>query len=343
MAESTERGKQFARKLRVLQILDNSRFGKTTRELRDEVVEYMGLASLATRSIERDIRFLQENGYPIESSKTANPERRSVWKLEKHKFLKIPELPISVLELVSFAAGRELLFPLAGTPYWEGIEMLWQRFRQNLPDEVWRHLDRERSRMIVRRGGPKDYRKKEGILSAVNRAIFQHRITELWYRSLHESRPRKRTVEPYRIVLFGTSLYVVAVGASDEQRQPKSYKLDRISRAKPLDQRFQPRGDFDAEHLFSGSVGIFLSSQPRRFRVRLDKYCAPWAVEAPFHQKQTVTRRRDGGVTLEVAEAYEDEIIPRVLGLGEHAEILQPKSARAKILKVAQALVAVYS
>ena len=43
-------------------------------------------------------------------------------------------------------------------------------------------------------------------------------------------------------------------------------------------------------------------------------------------------------MVIEIEEAYEEEILPRVLSLGEHAEILSPKSCREKMVKTAKIL-----
>lgn len=130
---------------------------------------------------------------------------------------------------------------------------------------------------------------------------------------------------------------------SSERGKQFARKLNRISKVKVLDERFTAKDDGAADKLFSSSVGIFRSDKPQRFRIRFDAETAPWAIETPFHQKQTVAQRRDGGVTIEISSAYEDEIIPRVLGLGAHAEILQPKSARDKVKKTARELSRIYS
>ncbi|NQT15701.1 MAG: hypothetical protein HQ582_23290 [Planctomycetes bacterium] len=76
MSFSPERYKQVARACKVLEILQGSRYGKTTRELADEVVRYMGLASVSLKSIERDVKFWQGYGFPINPHKTTDRERR---------------------------------------------------------------------------------------------------------------------------------------------------------------------------------------------------------------------------------------------------------------------------
>jgi len=346
MSFSPERYKQVARACKVLEILQNSRYGKTTRELADEVVRYMGLPSVSLKSIERDVKFWQGYGFPIDSHKTDDPRRRSVWKLDR-SYLELPRLPISVLELLAFAVGRELLFPLAGTPYWEGIQMLWSKMRESLPEPLWDHFERLRPRVVVRGVVGKSYADKEGMLSALNRAIYQHRVTDVCYQGLGRSAPEERAIEPHAIVLSGGSIYVAATDAGDERGEFKLFKLDRLTRATPRDRHFRPREDFDPDDLFASSAGVFRSGKPTRFRIRVTGHAARWVVEEPLHPHQVVEPPTPGSppgpIVLEIASAHQEEILPRVLALGEQAEVLEPQSCREAIRAIAQRVVANYT
>ena len=342
MSYSTERYKQVARACKVLELLQNSRYGKTAKELRDEAVQYMGLASVSLKSIERDIKFWQGYGFPIEAKKTADPDRRTVWKLDK-SCVKLPALEISVMELLAFAAGRELLLPLAGTPYWEGIQMLWNRMRQSLPESLWEHFEKLRPSLIVRGVVSKSYADKEGMLSALNRALYQHRVTTICYQSLDGGSARERRIEPHAIVLFQGNIYTVATDAGVEHGEFKLFKLDRLTRVEPGDDRFTPRPDFDPETLFAASMGVFRSGEPTRFLIRLDSLAARWAAETPLHPTQILHPDQTGIATLEIPSAYEEEVISRVLGFGEHAEVLEPAGCREHLREILRKLAKTYN
>jgi predicted DNA-binding transcriptional regulator YafY len=346
MSFSPERYKQVGRAWKVLEILQNSRYGKTTRELADEVVRYMGLAGVSLKSIERDIKFWQGYGFPIDSHKTNDPERRTVWKLDR-SCVELPKLQISVLELLAFAVGRELLLPLAGTPYWEGIQVLWSKMRESLPEPLWEHFERLRASVVVRGVVAKSYGDKEGMLSALNRAIYQHRVTDVRYQGLGQAHAEDRAIAPHAIVLSGGNIYVAATDAGDDQGQFKLFKLDRLSRVTPRDQHFKPREDFDPDVLFAASVGVFRSGKPTAFRIRVTGHAARWVVEEPLHPRQVVLPAAAGArqdeIVLEIPSAHEEEIIPCVLALGEGAEVLEPESCRKAIHRVARRVAQIYA
>ena len=341
MAPSYTRGKQTARQFKVLQLLEDSRFGKTTRELRDEVLQELGLRSLHEKTIRRDIQHWRNLGYPIQQLETSNAERPKIWKLDRSN-LNVPKLPIGVIELLAFSAGRELLYPLAGTPYWDGIQRLWERMRESTSPDVLEHLDRQRAGLIVRGPIPKDYGGQEGMLSALNRAVFEHRVAAVRYKAVDQPRARRRRLQPHAVCLFHNSIYVLAADADEEDGPVKTYKLDRMKAVELLDQRFTPRKDFDPDAFFDNSIGIFRSSKPKNFRIRVASQRADLAAEKLLHPRQQVRPVEDGAVIIEIEGAYEEEVLPIVLSLGEHAEVLVPKSSRIKLAEIARKLARTY-
>ena len=72
------RNEQLIRQHRLLQILERTRFGYTLLELRDALRDELGLTSLHTRTIRRDIDALQAAGLDIVSLEL---DRGRVWKL----------------------------------------------------------------------------------------------------------------------------------------------------------------------------------------------------------------------------------------------------------------------
>lgn len=343
MAPSMQRGKQTARQFKVLELLENSRYGLTLREIRDDVVDQLGLKSLHEKTIRRDITHWSHLGYPIEQHETANPDRPRIWLLDRSR-RKVPRLPIGVVELLAFSAGRELLYPLAGTPYWDGIQRLWERMRERTSPEVLDHLDRQRAGLVVRGPGPGNYARQEGMLSSLNRATFEHRLVKICYKGLGKRRSQSRIVAPHAICLFNGNIYVLAADAAEDiprtsvDSPVKTFKLDRISAVHLLDRRFTPTKDFDPEAYFDNSIGIFRSAKPKKFRIRIAAARAELGAELLQHPKQQLTEQSDGCLLIEIDAAYEEEIIPRVLSLGEHAEVLMPKSCRDKIARIARQL-----
>ena len=320
------RNEQLIRQHKLLQILERFRYGRTLNELRDDLVDELGLSSLHTRSVRRDLEALQSAGFDVDAS---DAQRGRVWKLGP-LFRGSHKITASATELIALSLGRDLLHPLAGTPFWLGIESFWNKIQESLPDTVWNHYEKYRQVLLVLGLPTKSYAKQQGTLKTINRAILEHRVVEIEYKTLGQNKPTTRRIMPYAIAFYHGSLYIIADAAevADDKDPIRHLKLDRFHRATALDEWFKPRRDFELETHLRESIGIFGGSRSKTFKIKISAYAAPWIEEDPWHPDQTIKRHDDGSVTLTVKAAHELDIIPRVLQLGAEAEVLSPASCR---------------
>jgi predicted DNA-binding transcriptional regulator YafY len=297
------------------------------------------LSRLSERTVRRDIEALQTAGMDIDTYTVA---RGTVWKLGPG-LRKLPKITTSLTELLALSLARDLLVPLTGTPYWHGIETLWNKMQEALPEPVWKHFERQRKNLLVRGTLLKSYADKQGMLSTLNRAILQHRVIELEYRAPGKKGATGREIEPYAVVVYEGSLYVVAAACEATSRDAmRHFKLDRIRRVIALDRRFTPRADFDLQKHFAHSMGIFRAGETVTVTVRCSEKVAARVREQPWHPEQQISECEDGTLVLTIPSAYEDEILPRVLALGAEAEILSPESSRERMAAILKNLSARY-
>lgn len=334
------RNEQLIRQHKLLQILERYRFGRTLSELRDELVAELGLTSLHTRSVRRDLEALQAAGIDIG---VHDSQRGRVWKLGP-MFRGSHRITASASELLALSLGRDLMTPLAGTPFWIGIESFWNKVQDSLPSSVWGHYEKYRQVLHVLGMPAKSYEKHQGILKTINRCILEHRVVEVDYKPLGQDRASKRHIEPYGIAFYHGSLYVIADACEVKDDHPpvRHLKLDRFGKAKALDQWFKPRADFHLEQHLRESIGIFSGGKLRTFRIRISSYAAPWVEEDPWHPDQKIQRKKGGDIILSVKAAHDLEIIPRVLALGAEAELLSPASSRGLMRDIVSRLSAKY-
>ncbi|QDU99230.1 helix-turn-helix transcriptional regulator [Lignipirellula cremea] len=326
------RNEQLIRQHKILQILERSRFGRTLEEIRDDLVEELGLTSLHVRSVRRDLEALQAAGIDVDSDSV---QRGKVWKLGPlakgaHK------ITVSATELIALSLGRDLLHPLAGTPFWQGIESFWIKIQEELPGGVWSHYEKYRQVLKVLGAPAKSYAEHHGMVKTLNRSMLEHRVVEIDYQSIGKP-PTTRKIEPYAMVFYQSSLYIVAaahempVGAPERMRH---WKLDRFSKATALDEWFKPDETFDLETYVGSSLGIFSGTHDQDFVIRISAHGARWVLEDPWRPDQQVAQQPDGGILLTVKAAHELEIIPRVLALGSEAEVISPASCRQTIAQM---------
>jgi predicted DNA-binding transcriptional regulator YafY len=328
------RNEQLIRQHKILQVLERRRFGATLDDLRDTVVSELGLGSLHERSIRRDLEALQAAGMGIATEETQSGK---VWKLSRAD-KGLHKLSISASELIALSMGRDLLLPLVGTQFWHGIEAFWNKVREQLPSGVWEHYQRYRRTLRVLGIPAKTYEKQQGILKTINRCIQEHRRLEIEYQSLGKPLS-KRKLEPYGLVMYQSSIYVIAPECGrDEELEPQDrlrhWKLDRFEKADAMDEWFKPDADVDLDEHLGQSIGIFSGDKATLYSIRLSSYAARWIKEDPWHPQQTIEPTGDGWFLLKVPAFHSQEIISRVMALGAEAEVVGPASCRKAIAKL---------
>lgn len=335
------RNEQLIRQHKILQVLERLRYGATLDELRDAVVEELGLTSLHPRSIRRDIEALTAAGMPITDEET---QRGRVWKLSRSD-KGLQKIATTASELIALSMGRDLMLPLVGTQFWIGIESFWNKVRQQLPEAVWEHYQRYRKTLYVLGLPTKTYEKHQGMLKTINRAIQEHRHLEMEYQVPGRT-PAVRKIEPYGVALFQSSIYVVSTEESrdgDGTDRLRHWKLDRFNSAKALDSWFKPNETIDLQSHLGQSVGIFSGAEPQTYVIRLSEQAARWVQEDPWHAEQTIVEQPDGTVLLTVTAYHDVEIIQRVMRLGVEAEIISPAHCRDEIKRTIATMSEMYA
>jgi len=317
------RNEQLIRQHKILQILERVRFGKTLEEIRQDVIDELGLTSIHVRTLRRDLEALQAAGIDVQAHET---QRGKVWKLGPLA-KSTTKISVSSTELIALALGRRLMYPLAGSPFWRGIESFWNKVQEEIPASVLDHYEKYWKTLRVVGVPVKSYEKHHGMLNTIHRAIIEHRVLEIVYEVPGDT-PKTRLIEPYAVVLWHSSLYVVAVNHGEDGSGIRTWKLDRIKKTKALDQWFNEDSSLDIDQFISDSLGIFVGGKARNFRIRLSPKAAGWVREEPWHPDQNLKQLRDGHFELTVRAGHDVEIISRVLQLGSEAELLAPSSAR---------------
>jgi predicted DNA-binding transcriptional regulator YafY len=327
------RNEQLIRQHKILQILERVRFGKTIEELQQDVVDELGLTSIHVRTLRRDLEALQAAGIDVQSH---DSPRGKVWKLGPLA-KSTTRINATSTELIALALGRRLMYPLAGSPFWRGIESFWKKVQEEIPASVLDHYEKYWKTLRVVGVPVKSYEKHHGMLNTIHRAILEHRVLEMEYEVPGDT-PKTRLVEPYAVVLWHSSLYVIAVNHADEKSGIRTWKLDRIKKTTALDRWFSEDKDLDIDQYISDSLGIFVGNKARKFRIRLSPKAASWVSEEPWHPDQRLKKLRDGNFELTVRAGHDVEIISRVLQLGSEAELISPASARKAVADIVHEL-----
>ena len=338
------RNEQLIRQLKLLQLLEVSRFGRTVEELKKDILLDLGITDLSSRTIKRDLDALRSAGFDIQEETL---ERGKVLKLGGRS-LGVEDIPISASEMISLAIGRELLNPLMGTLYWKGIETFWNKLEEAVPEGVYEHFSRHRAVLHVVGTPHKSYERQAGMLKGIHRGILEHRICEIEYQPIGEDLATRR-IEPYGLAVYQGSIYVVAAKEdaasppSPAQGRLRNFKLDRFRAVRPLHEYFKADENVRLTERLGRGIGIFSGPDAIEVHIRLNRYAAGWVGEEPWHESQIIAPEEGGGsFLLTVPCSHVRELVPKVLALGANAEVLGPPEFRDAVAETAERLAAKY-
>lgn len=344
--ESAGRHDQLLRLFHLIDLLTSARRPLATAEIKEDLRRRGVIDEMSDRNVRRDIAFLVSFGYDVRETRQRDGRgsARKAWRIEPTIGRRSIAAPaVTLPELLSLAVARDFLVPLAGTSYWRGISRLLERVERVATPALLEHVERQRDGLVVH-PRPTEGKYPARLLTAIHRAIRRSVELEIRYRGVADQRARKVVVRPESLVVYEGSVYLAAAkvpargGRADDT--VRFYKLDRVGAARLGERSFAPRRE-SVETLLGDSITIYRSEvPPRAFRIRVGPGRARWACEKPFHPRQRVSREADGGVILEIDRAWEEELVPRLLGLGAEAEVLEPGDVRARIHDAALAIAA---
>ena len=161
---------------------------------------------------------------------------------------------------------------------------------------------------------------EEGLVESLTQAIDDHRLVEIEYLKPEEQEVVTRVVEPYSIERRLPHWYV---HTWDRDRdQPRSYRLDRMRRAKLLRKSFRPREGFDPSELHGATVA----------RIWYSPAVARWEIEKGARPLV------DGAAIADKSVGSADWLVGEVVSYRGEAIVLEPQHLRAQVAARAREL-----
>src|SRR5438105_5461782 len=138
----------------------------------------------------------------------------------------------------------------------------------------------------------------------------------------------------------GHSCYLIAW---DPKRDaPRSYRVERISAVRVLDNRFDPPLGFSIGKHLAHAWGVWTSEQPVQVELRFGPEVARRVKETTWHPSQQAEDLPDGSVRVCVVVAEPTELTHWVLGWGASCEVVSPQSFRDEVAREAAAMAKIY-
>jgi predicted DNA-binding transcriptional regulator YafY len=319
------RGGQLARQWRLLQFLDKAA-GVTVEDAAREL-------GCAVRTIWRDIRVLEDAGFPLSSERAADG-RRGVFRLDPAFRARLP-LKLTLSELAALLMSRQLLAPLGVSVLGPAVSSAFDKIAAVLSREAIALLDAMRATVGARTLGAKLQGPAADLLPRIQQALLDRRTLRVRYHSFQRDEESDRELDPYHLTYHAGGLYLVAY--CHTRRDVRLFAVERFRAAEVTRRTFAVRPGFDAEAYLDTAWGV-VQGQLVTVTVVFSRTVARYVGERLWHPSQRLRPLSDGRLEMTLRVADTLEVRRWILGYGAEAEVLEPASLREALRLEAEAV-----
>jgi predicted DNA-binding transcriptional regulator YafY len=277
------------------------------------------------RTVYRDLNALEYAGFPVISEKR---DGRVFYRFLES--FRLGDVPFTPDEILALAFSADLLRALEGTVFHDSIRSALGKIRACLSPELGEYLARLAESFRVLPGPHKNYAQVRETIQALNDAVVGRRGVRMRYATGSTGEISNRELDPYRVWYRSGGLYVV--GLDHKSSEVRTFAVDRIRRLEPTARRFSVPASFDFDAYIGGAFGV-IAEPAVHVRIRFDRRWATYVTEHTWHASQQLAPASDGGVELAMQVGGTAELRSWILSFGAGAEVLEPASLRAEVVK----------
>lgn len=136
--------------------------------------------------------------------------------------------------------------------------------------------------------------------------------------------------QPWNLKMYKRRWYVYG---SVPEKGMRIFSLDRISDVELTNQIFQLPKDFDAEAVFFGTFGAYVTvkDEPQTILIKVDDWQAKYLRSLPLHKSQEEVERTPEYAIFSLFVKPTYDLKQEILTMNIHAEVLSPKVFREEI------------
>lgn len=307
-----DRGTPLLRHWQLLERLQRTQIGLTFDQIADEF-EY------GRRQVQRDLETMMDAGLPIAFE--VREHGRKYWRA-KADFTQQPELNLSSTEILSLLLSQQMLAPLAGTLFGDGLATGLRKIQTRLPANVMEYFKEFRDVVLVKEAGLSDYSLARQVIDKLTHAISENIELQIVYKAPKDGKSFRDSFWPYRLILNENSLY--CIGRLVERDHVRTLKVIRFEHIKLTSKHFPRPRDFHLDEYLNGSFGIVYSGERQKVRVKLTDWAAVTVREQKWHPTQRIIQDNGTSLVVEFELANTVEFQRWVLSYGRHATVLEP-------------------
>ena len=312
------RGESLFRQWELIKVLQAHRYGVSTEELAARL-------ECTKRTVQRDLGVLQDL-FPISYEQRDRGKR--FWKLA-HNVIESEQLQLTMTEMLSLFLSQQLLLPLAGTQFGDGLQTAIQKIRALLPARALTYFEGLDESFFIKSLANHDYSGQDKEIRILNQAILSQTAVKVVYRSASKGREVISEFHPYGMVLLHASLYCIGYLACYEE--VRTLKVARIKGLTRLERGFEKPGDFSLAGHLQGAFGVFQTKKARKIKAEFTDWAATNVREMQWHPSQKIVKDDGKKVVATFDLGNTVEFKRWMLGFGRYARAVSPKSLATEI------------
>jgi len=324
------RGDALFRQWELIRVLQAHRYGVSTQELCTRL-------ECDRRTVQRDMRVLQDL-FPI--SYEARDHGKRFWRLA-HDTIESEQLQLTMTEMLSLFLSQQLLLPLSGTQFGDGLQTAIQKIRALLPPKALTYFEGLDESFFIKNLANHDYSAHDKEIRLLNEAILNQKAVKVVYQSASRKKQTASEFHAYGMVMLQASLYCIGYLACYEEI--RTLKVARIKRLSQLEKGFVKPSDFSLAGQFHSAFGIFRTKEQQKVRVELTGWAAINVREMKWHPSQKITRDKGDKVVVTFDLGNTVEFKRWLLGFGGFARVLAPECLRDEVRAELERATALYN
>ncbi len=307
------------RLLRMIALLQSGR-PFTADQLAEEV-------AVSRRTLFRDLNMLELAGVPCRYD-----VKRRTYTVEPSFFL--PSLNLSLEEALAILLVARRFVSRQSLPMYEPAARAATKIESSLPESVRAYCHGMLQGVTVKMPPLVDAFRAEEVFRTLHTALGVRCKVEIDYDSYFETRPIRTLLWPYQLTFVERAWHVI--GHSELHDEVRTFKLDRIVRAKPQQEHYEPDPSFRLDDYLGLAWGLIPEGTIYHVRLRFLPKVAGSVEEIRWHKTQRFTAQPDGSCIFEAQVDGLNEITWWVLGYGDQVVVEEPAELRDRIGQIAR-------
>ncbi len=273
-------------------------------------------------SIYRDLRVLQDAGYPVTGDDRGRLSRPRLLASD------VPNIQFTSRELAAliFAANAQDVTMNADALSSAALKL--KALAESEQSDAQPHFG---DLLESRNFGSIDYRGHERHIEVVIEAILRKRRCSVTYRKPSLAEPKTYFFDPYRLLFAGGALYVV--GRVPVHTGTATLAIDRLHAVVLSETEFAVDPAFNPQQCRQDAFGVS-SQDPADIVLRFKAEQAPYVRERLWHPSQKITELPGSAIQLAFRAGGPYEIRRWILGWGDAVEVISPEPLRLEIGQV---------